>query len=190
MREGFVSFGHAMGIFAFLDGGTTVSSGIHEFTGKALLHGFFTTATSKTYDPANCQGVTTLIANLDRHLVGGTTDTTGLDFDRRTNVFEGFLENLDRFITGTLLDQVESTVNDILGGTLLTVEHQGINELGHQLIMEFRLRQDNPLGYFSSSRHNVLFVSLNYLGRLAPYLERDCLRSLTPARSRAPRTIV
>ena len=29
----------------------------------------------------------------------------------------------------------------------------------------------------------------DYLGRFAPYLERACLRSLTPCKSRAPRTM-
>ncbi len=28
-----------------------------------------------------------------------------------------------------------------------------------------------------------------FLGRLAPYLERDCLRSLTPCKSSEPRTM-
>lgn len=32
-------------------------------------------------------------------------------------------------------------------------------------------------------------VALPALGRLAPYLERDCLRSLTPAVSKLPRTM-
>lgn len=44
-----------------------------------------------------------------------------------------------------------------------------------------------------SSRLNGLtanyLAALPSLGRLAPYLERDCLRSLTPAVSKLPRTI-
>src|SRR5580698_9718222 len=34
-----------------------------------------------------------------------------------------------------------------------------------------------------------LLPGLYFLGRLAPYLDRPCRRSLTPAQSRAPRTV-
>ncbi len=37
--------------------------------------------------------------------------------------------------------------------------------------------------------YNLYYLALASLGRLAPYLERDCLRSLTPAVSKLPRTI-
>ena len=32
-------------------------------------------------------------------------------------------------------------------------------------------------------------IHQDFFGRLAPYLERDCLRSLTPCRSSEPRTM-
>ena len=39
------------------------------------------------------------------------------------------------------------------------------------------------------SRRAVTHPPMDYFGRLAPYFERDCLRSLTPCRSSEPRTM-
>jgi len=51
--------------------------------------------------------------------------------------------------------------------------------------------------YCFSNTYNLFFmwramrrikIDNDYLGRLAPYLERPCLRSFTPPKSRFPRT--
>src|SRR5579871_4961494 len=39
------------------------------------------------------------------------------------------------------------------------------------------------------ARRDMTGLPLYFLGRLAPYLERPCLRSVTPAQSRVPRTV-
>ena len=55
----------------------------------------------------------------------------------------------------------------------------------------FGIGQDVALRDFSASGHLSFSASLYQpaLGRLAPYFERDCLRSFTPAVSRLPRTM-
>ncbi len=47
-------------------------------------------------------------------------------------------------------------------------------------------RDDKGLQF---QRTKKLIFSDYFLGRLAPYLERDWLRSLTPAQSKEPRTV-
>src|SRR5258706_9758196 len=59
----------------------------------------------------------------------------------------------------------------------------------------------DPHGQFRASGHyaassppgldstDKLQTTQAFFGRLAPYLERDCLRSFTPCRSREPRTM-
>jgi hypothetical protein len=122
MREGFISFGHAMSVFTFLDGVTTVIRCIKELCSKALFHGFFATAAGKAHNPADCQSIAALGTNLDGNLVGRTANSTRFDFDSRANIFNSLLENLDRLIPGTLLDNIKSAVNNMFSSALLTVE--------------------------------------------------------------------
>ena len=55
----------------------------------------------------------------------------------------------------------------------------------HEYPIEYSLTR--PL--FSLGGRRAYLSPDNYLGRLAPYLERACLRSLTPAVSKEPRTV-
>jgi hypothetical protein len=63
----------------------------------------------------------------------------------------------------------------------LPLHHQHVDEFGNVLAAEFRIRQDFALGYFSTTWHfSLVLYQSGFLARLAPYFERDCLRSLTP----------
>ena len=60
------------------------------------------------------------------------------------------------------------------------------DRLARLLVSRFQLLLEiNPIELFLL----LSYFALASLGRLAPYLERDCLRSLTPAVSKLPRTI-
>src|ERR1700760_3564655 len=52
----------------------------------------------------------------------------------------------------------------------------------------YGLRPDCPHASRSARTANIK-KKLHFFGRFAPYLERDCLRSVTPAASNVPRTV-
>jgi len=93
MRESLVGFGHFVGIFAFLDGGTLVGKSVQQFVGKSVCHGCFGTFLSGGNNPADSQSLTTVSADFDRYLISGTADAAGTDFDNRFNILNSFVKN-------------------------------------------------------------------------------------------------
>ena len=101
------------------------------------------------------------------------------------------MEDGDRLLLGLGLNLVERAVDDVLGDRLLAVimiEFMNLvtirsPNLGSGLTSRFlgfdlALFGDCPAG---------MELTLRYFGRLAPYFERRCLRSLTPCVSSTPR---
>src|SRR3712207_9290261 len=60
---------------------------------------------------------------------GRAADPAGADLDRRGDVVEGLLEDLERLGLGAVLDDVEGAVHDGLGDRLLSIVHDGVHEL-------------------------------------------------------------
>ena len=56
-------------------------------------------------------------------------------------------------LAGLFLDDVKSIVNDLLSNTLLAVEHNTVDELGHQNAVIHGIRQNFSLGNITSSGH-------------------------------------
>src|SRR5437773_2688628 len=83
-----------------------------------------------------------------------------------------------------LLDRLALTLRgeNPLGERLFAPLHQVIEKLGDGLAVIARIGRHRPADRFLAAAH----VAAG-LGRLAPYLERDCLRSFTPAASSVPR---
>src|SRR5437588_12535775 len=92
------------------------------------------------------------------------------------------LEHVHAGLPGALLDQVHRLVEHPLGQRLLAPLHRIIEKLGDGLAVVARIGRNGPADRFLSAAHDAAA-----LGRLAPYLERDCLRSFTPAASSVPR---
>src|SRR6266702_1016866 len=80
------------------------------------------------------------------------------------------------------LDQVHRRLEAPLRQRLLATLHQVVQELGHRLAVVARIGRHRPPDCLLAATHWAAS-----LGRLAPYLERDCLRSFTPAASSVPR---
>lgn len=142
-----------MGVFTLLDSGTRVVAGIHELAGEALFHGLLTSCTAVVRQPAQSKGLASFRANLDRNLIVRTADTTGLDFHGRHDIFHGGLESLKTRLAGLLFHDLERTVDDLLGYALLAVEHDAVDELGHQNGTVDRIGKDLSLGNITSSGH-------------------------------------
>src|SRR5437588_12643092 len=75
VRERAVCLGHLVGVLAPLHGGTQAIAGIQDLVRQALDHGLLTTLLGEADQPAQCQRDRALRTHLDRHLVGGATDT-------------------------------------------------------------------------------------------------------------------
>ena len=96
-------------------------------------------------EPANGESLTALRTNIDRHLVGSTTDAARTDFDARLHVVERVVEDLQRLLLEPGLDGFESAIDDAFGDGLLAVEHDAVHELGEHDIAELGIGQDFAL---------------------------------------------
>ena len=121
-----------MHILALLDRVAEVVAGIHDLACEALLHGLLAALAAVVDQPAQGQGLTTGRANLDRDLIGGAADTAGLDFQGGHDVVHGLVESVKGLLAGLFFDDVKGVVDDLLSNTLLAVEHNTVDELGHQ----------------------------------------------------------
>src|SRR5690349_20884333 len=204
MREGAVRVRHAVRVFALLDRVAAVVGGIHQFARETGGHGGLRTAAGGGDEPADGERLGALRTNLDRHLVGRTADAARTHLDLRGDVLQGGVEHAQRIGLGAGFDGIERTVDDALGNRLLPVVHEVVHELRQDLITELRVRQDFPLLGTTTTRHSRYSLCkaaanerarpetskkrVAYFGRLAPYFERLCLRSLTPCVSSTPRS--
>src|SRR5207247_9988881 len=101
---------------------------------------------------------------------------------RRLHVRQRLLEHVHARLPRALLDHIHRLIEDSLGQRLLAAHHQVVQELRDGLAVVSRVRGNRT--------SNRAFATTHFpasLGRLAPYLERDCLRSFTPAASSVPR---
>src|SRR5690606_28668310 len=199
VREGAVGLSHLVRVFTLLDSGAAVVGSIQQLAAQTLDHGGLVALAGGSNQPADRQSLTTVRTNLDRNLVGRTTDAAGADFHVRRNVVERLVEESQRLLLRLRLNLIQGTVDDRLSDRLLAVEHDGVHELGYDEITELRIRVDFALFCTVASGH-VLCLSIvglavtvtpepviPYFGRFAPYLERRCLRFFTPCVSSTPR---
>src|SRR3989339_1192033 len=194
MSKCLVSIGHAVRILAFFHSSATVVVGIGKFTGQFVSHGFSRSFLGEVDQPANSQSVSSLRTNLNRHLIGGTTNPTRFHLKPGTNLLHSFFKHHNRIgLSNAGLDHIHGAVENATGDALLATLHQGVDKLRNQHTIKTGVRLNPTPCYKSFSRHlkNSLSHSKQtaYLGRLAPYLERPCLRLATPSVSKVPRII-
>ena len=153
MCEGLVGLGHLVSILTLLDSGAEAVAGVHYLAGKALLHGLLAALAGVQREPAQAESLTALGTDLDRHLVGGAAHAAGLDFQAGHDVVHGLGESLKGILPGLVFDYIERIVHDLLCDALLAVQHDAVDELGHQHAVIHRIRQDLSLGNVTSSGH-------------------------------------
>src|SRR5690606_5739869 len=145
VRECAVGVRHLVRIFALLDGRTTAVRGIHELAGKAIDHGRLVALAGSSNQPADRESLATLGPNIDRHLIGRTTNAARTDFNVRGDVVEGLVEDSQGLLLGLALHGVKGAVYDAFSHGLLAVKHDRIHELGDDEIAELRVRIDLTL---------------------------------------------
>src|ERR1700738_2645556 len=119
MREGLVGIGHPVGVLPSLDCYTAIIGGIEKLTRKPFLHGVLRTAARARDQPADRQCLAAIGANLDRHLIGGTSDPARAHFHGGPHVAERVVEHAERILAAALADSVESSIDNPLGNRLL-----------------------------------------------------------------------
>src|SRR5690606_8648122 len=112
VRECAVSVGHAVRVFTLLHGSSAVVGCVQKLAGKALDHRLIVAAARSRYQPADCQGLTALGTNVDRHLVGRTTSTAGTHFPMRSNVIKRLMGYRHRLLLGFLPHLIERAIDD------------------------------------------------------------------------------
>src|SRR5690606_1884112 len=153
-------------------------------------HALLVARTRERDEPAHGQRRAPLWAHFDRDLQRRAADPAALHLERRLGVVERLLEDGDAGLAGALLDQVHGLVEDALRKALLALVHHVVDELGHRLAVVARIGRDRPLHRLVAPAHlRPPLAGAPAFGFLAPYLDRLCLRSLTPAESRVPRTM-
>src|SRR5437660_2271388 len=184
MREGPIGLRHPMRVLFLLDRLALALRGEDQLGGQPLRHVLLAPRAAVLDQPAHPQRRASLRPHLDRHLVGRAAHTPGLYFQRRLHVRQRLLEHVHAGLPGTLLDQIHRLVEHPLRQRLLPALHQVAHELGDGLAVVARIRRHRP-----PVRLLAAAAVAAALGRLAPYLDGDCLRSFTPAASSVPRMI-
>src|ERR1700694_2061831 len=182
MRESAIRFRHPVRVFLLLNRLALALRGENELGGEALRHRFFLARTAVLDQPAHPQRRAPLRPYLDRHLIRGSAHAPRLHFQRRLAVRQRLLEHVHAGLPRTLLDQIHRRIEDPLRQRLLALRHQVIEKLRDGLAVVARIGRHRSLYRLFATAH---FAAS--LGRLAPYLDRDCLRSFTPAASSVPR---
>src|SRR4030081_303078 len=114
--ESLVAFGHPVGFLFALNGSASVLGSVKELERELLGHAFPATLARETDDPAASQRQPALRPDLDRHLVGGPTDPTGLDLEQRRGVSQGHVEHLEWLLLGLLAGAAERVIDNLFGG--------------------------------------------------------------------------
>ena len=189
MRESLVGFRHAMHFLALLHRAAAALGRFLQLAGQAHGHRLLAALLRRLADPAHGERDAPHRTHLDRHLVVGAADAAAFHFDHGLHVLHRLAEHLERILAALRLDRVERVVNDMLCDRFLAAGHENIDELRDVGVAVLRIGQDLALGDFSASGHGRLSGTQAALGFFAPYLDRPCLRSLTPWVSRLPRTM-
>ena len=79
------------------------------------------------------------------------------------DVFHRLRKDVERLIAGLFLDDVKRTVDDLLCNALLAVEHDAVDELGHEDTVVHRIGQNFSLGNITSSGHFASLLHKNMI---------------------------
>lgn len=154
MREGFIRFGHAVGIFADGYSCTLPVVGINEFVGKFLGQGLALALPDCDQYPTYGQGVLTFSADLNRDLVGRATNTARTDFEHRLYVFNRYIENFYWIgVFDTFADNGQGVVHHFFGHGFLAAMHDVVDELGQDDVVEPGVANEESLSCFVLLSH-------------------------------------
>ena len=154
MGKRLICFCHSMRVFSFLYRSTTIFGCIHEFLRKAQSHRFLIPPARGVYKPAHGQCSSSRRTHFNGNLIGGTTNTTGLDLDHRPYVVKCPIEYLERIFLCPLCNSIKGTVDHPFRDGFLSIEHEYVHEFSERPISELGVRQNCTLSNLSTARHS------------------------------------
>src|SRR6185312_8664940 len=112
VRECLVRLGHLVRVLAALDRGTEAVAGVEQLVHQPLGHRLLPAGAAVLDQPAQAEGGAARGADLDRDLVGRTTDAAAADLEGRLDVVQRALERDDRVGVGLRPGALEGAVDD------------------------------------------------------------------------------
>ena len=129
MCKCFVGLCHLVHFITFADGIALALVSFKYFSGKSFFHGDAFTGIGKINEPTESKGKLAIRRDFQGNLVSCATDPASFDLEARFGVIYRTLQDFQR-IGGWVLgnDLVESAVNDALGHTSFSTDHDGANQ--------------------------------------------------------------
>src|SRR5438270_934922 len=168
VRKGLVGLRHPVDVVLALERAALLVQRVENLIGELVRHALLAALARVRDEPAYRQGAGAPLRHFDRHLVVRTADAAALHLEHRRDRLDGLLEHLDRRAAGLRPDGLERAVDDLLGDRLLPVEHDLVDHLRDELRAVHGVSLDLTHLDFRTAWHHE--------PRLAPYLERPCLR--------------
>ena len=153
MRERFVGLRHPMNIFLPSNSATPVVGGLNQLVSQLLEHRTAAALTRKLYQPTHSQGLASLRANFDRHLIVRPAYPPGLHLDHGFGVVECLMEQRHSIFPCALLNKLKGSIHNLFSSSLFAIPHETGGELRHHRIPITRIRQNPTLRYFTTTGH-------------------------------------
>src|SRR3954469_9826856 len=151
--EGAVGLRHLVHVLASLDRGAGAVGGVHDLAPESLRLRVLPTRAREVHEPAHRERGAALRLALDRVLVRRAADPTRLHLEHRADVLDRLLQGDHRVVRGLLADLLERGVHDALGGGLLAVEQDPVDQLGDQRVLIHGIRLDRTTYGGAFARH-------------------------------------
>src|SRR5699024_2177144 len=158
VSEGAVGLSHLVDVLATLHGRAEAVGGIENLVGETLHHGVLATLAAEGDEPTQSQGGGTARTDVDRELVGRTTDAAGANPAGRLDAGESLLPGQHRDGASLLAAVLDGTVDDALSGGLLAVDQDLGDQLGDEDVAVHRVLDEWALCYWTFTWHGLLLL--------------------------------
>src|SRR3954451_220627 len=133
---------HLVEVLTALDRRALPVGRVHDLRHEALAHRVLPALTREVHEPPQGERRSPGRTDLDRHLVARATDAPALDLEQRAGVLHGLLERDDRVVRRAFADLLERLVHNALGGRLLPVQQDLVDQLRHERVLVDGIRLD------------------------------------------------
>src|SRR5210317_2162771 len=167
-----------MHILSFFNCCTFFFISIKQFIKNFIRHMFVFSFSCRIYQPSNSQSLSSFAFNLNRNLIGSTTNSSRSYFNGWFNIINSFIKNIYRFIFRFSFYFFNCIVNNFSSNTSFAIVHYIVNQFWNNSRIKFWIW--NYVFFWLS------FFSRHYLPFLVPYKDLLFFLLATPWVSRLP----